>query len=200
MMASTAIRNPLPQSGSSPDYDYHLQSDSPSRDKGTNDGAPEDDLDGNPRPGGARTDIGCYEYQPPPPTPTPPPPPPPPPFDVRLNSNSLSAGAAFRVDVTVPPCSQAFDAWGVIKGPGVWYSFVLNKPAKVKRGRAPLITGVPRLSRVYQGCLCNLPAIPAGAEGQYSVIAGLVSKGVKPRSINDTIPGYADQEQVTVGP
>ncbi|MCX6338744.1 MAG: right-handed parallel beta-helix repeat-containing protein [Candidatus Aureabacteria bacterium] len=190
---------PLPQTGSSTDYDYHLKSNSPSRDKGTNDGAPEDDLDGNPRPRDGKTDIGCYEYQPPPPTPTPQPPPPPPPFEVRVNSNSLSTGGPFRVDVTVPPCGQAFDAWGVIKGQGVLYSFVLNKPGQLRRGAAPLIQGVSRLSNVYEGCLCNLPAIPAGAEGQYSVIVGLVSTGVKPRSINDTLPGYADQEQVTVG-
>jgi hypothetical protein len=188
--------NPLPQTGSSPDYDYHLESDSPSRNKGTNDDAPEDDLDGNPRPREGKTDIGCYEYQPPPPTPTPLPPPP---FDVRVNSNSLSIGNAFRVDVIVPPLNQAFDAWGVIMGPGVLYSFVLNKPSKLIRGPAALIEGVSRLSYVYEGCLCNLPEIPAGTEGQYSVIAGLVSTGVKPRSINDTIPGYADQEQVAVG-
>lgn len=187
--------NPLPQTGSFTDYDYHLQSDSPSRNKGTNDDAPEDDLDGNPRPREGRIDIGCYEYQPPPPTPTPPPPPP---FDVRVNSNSLSIGNAFRVDVTVPPLNQAFDAWGVIMGPGVLYSFVLNKPGQLRRGAAPLIQGASRLSNVYAGCLCNLPAIPAGAEGQYSVIAGLVPKGVKPLSINNAIPGYADQEQVTV--
>jgi len=188
--------NPLPQSGASTDYDYHLQSNSPSRNKGTNDDAPEDDLDGNPRPREGKTDIGCYEYQPPPPTPTPLPPPP---FDVRVNSNSLSIGSAFRVDVTVPPLNQAFDAWGVIMGPGVLYSFVLNNPSKLIRGPTALIEGVPRLSYVYEGCLCNLPEIPAGAEGQYSVIAGLVSTGVKPRSINDTLPGYTDQEQVTVG-
>lgn len=187
---------PLPASGSSTDYDYHLSSTSPSRDKGTDEDAPEDDLDGNPRPRGGRTDIGCYEYQPPPPTPTPTPYPP---FEVRVNDRSPRVGGPLRVDVTVPPCSRAFDAWGVIMGQGAMYSFVLGNPASVRRGAAPLIKGVPRLPNVYEGCLCNMPAIPAGAEGEYNVIVGLVPAGVAPRGISDTIPGYADQKQISIG-
>lgn len=191
--------NPIPESNPSPSYDYNyrLKSTSPSRDKGTDEDAPEDDLDGNPRPRGGRTDIGCYEYQPPPPTPTPTPPPP---FEVRVNSSSPSVGGSLRVDVTVPPCSQAFDAWGVIMGQGAVYSFVLGNPASVRRGAVPLIKGISRLPNVYQGCLCNMPAIPAGAEGQYNVIVGLVPAGVTPRGISDTIPGYADQRQIRIEP
>jgi hypothetical protein len=50
--------------------DYRLLPDSPCIDAGMNEGAPETDLDGNPRPvdgdcdGTAVTDIGAYEYQP----------------------------------------------------------------------------------------------------------------------------------------
>lgn len=57
--------------------DYHLQSGSPCIDKGTNTGAPTEDIEGNPRPidgdgiPGAVTDMGAYEYVPPPPTPPP---------------------------------------------------------------------------------------------------------------------------------
>jgi hypothetical protein len=191
--------DPIPRFNSSPayDYDYHLQSTSPLRDKGMNAGAPGDDLDGNPRPRNGRTDIGCYEYQPPPPTPTPTPYPP---FEVHVNSYSPSVGGPLKVDVTVPPCGRAFDAWGVIVGQGVVYSFVLGDPASVRRGAVPLTKGISRLPNVYQGCLCNMPAIPAGAEGEYSVIAGLVPAGVDPRGVSDTIPGYADQKQISIGP
>ena len=187
---------PLPTSGSSTDYDYHLSSASPSRDKGTDEDAPEDDLDGNPRPAGSKTDIGCYEYQSPPPTPTPTPYPP---LAVSVNSSSPSVGGPLRVDVTVPPCNQAFDAWGVIMGQGAVYSFMLGNPASVKKGAFPIIKGVSRLPYVYQGCLCNMPAIPSGAEGRYNVIVGLVPAGVRPRGISDTIPGYADQKQIDIG-
>ena len=41
-------------------YDFHLQGNSPAKDKGTNAGITID-LDGKPRPVGAAPDIGCYE-------------------------------------------------------------------------------------------------------------------------------------------
>ncbi len=186
--------NPLPRWGRTSSYDYHLSAGSPSNDRGTNHEAPSDDLDGNTRPRNGVTDIGCYET-PPIPTPTPTPP-----FDVRLNSNSLAVGEAFTVDVTVPPINQPFDAWGVIRGPGVTYSFVLNNTGMLKKGAKPLITGVSALTNVYSGRLYSLPAIPAGAVGDYSVIVGLVSEGVSPTGVESTIPGYVDQEEITVGP
>jgi hypothetical protein len=43
-------------------YDFHLQGNSPAKDKGTNT-AVTIDLDGRPRPVGAAPDIGCYEKQ-----------------------------------------------------------------------------------------------------------------------------------------
>ncbi len=43
--------------------DFHLQHGSPCIDTGTADGAPADDLDGNPRPMGSGFDMGAYELQ-----------------------------------------------------------------------------------------------------------------------------------------
>jgi hypothetical protein len=42
---------------------YHLQSSSPAIDSGTTDGAPANDLEGNPRPSGEGIDLGAYEEQ-----------------------------------------------------------------------------------------------------------------------------------------
>jgi len=44
-------------------YDLHLQSNSPAKDKGDNNHAPGEDYDGNPRPVGTSADIGSFEYQ-----------------------------------------------------------------------------------------------------------------------------------------
>jgi hypothetical protein len=43
--------------------DFHLRTGSPAIDAGTSVGAPNDDVDGNPRPVGAGVDIGAYEQQ-----------------------------------------------------------------------------------------------------------------------------------------
>lgn len=55
----TAILNMDPEFIST--TDYHLQSGSPCINAGDNTYAPSTDLDGNPRPQGSSTDIGCYE-------------------------------------------------------------------------------------------------------------------------------------------
>jgi hypothetical protein len=43
--------------------DFHLKAGSPAIDVGTADGAPDNDLDGNPRPNGQDYDMGAYESQ-----------------------------------------------------------------------------------------------------------------------------------------
>jgi parallel beta-helix repeat protein len=50
-----------PKFVSSGDY-YHLTKDSPCINRGTSSGAPEKDIDGDPRPQGSRIDIGADEY------------------------------------------------------------------------------------------------------------------------------------------
>jgi parallel beta-helix repeat protein/predicted outer membrane repeat protein len=47
---------------SAADNDYHLSDASPAIDAGINDGAPAEDLAGDPRPQGAAVDMGAYEY------------------------------------------------------------------------------------------------------------------------------------------
>ena len=44
------------------DQDFHLKGDSPCIDMGTITGAPETDMEGNPRPQGGRVDMGAYEF------------------------------------------------------------------------------------------------------------------------------------------
>ena len=44
--------------------DFHLMAASPARDTGSNAGAPNKDLDGNPRPYNTLTDMGAYEWSP----------------------------------------------------------------------------------------------------------------------------------------
>lgn len=48
----------------SPPTDLRLQYNSPCRDTGTGTNAPDDDLDGHPRPSGAGYDMGAYEIRP----------------------------------------------------------------------------------------------------------------------------------------
>lgn len=64
--------DPLFISPGSPDENYHLQSGSPCIDMGTDEGAPSEDFEGNPRPidipgigheEADTTDIGAFEYQ-----------------------------------------------------------------------------------------------------------------------------------------
>ncbi|MEO0230835.1 MAG: choice-of-anchor Q domain-containing protein [candidate division WOR-3 bacterium] len=56
------LRNPLfVKTGWGKEGDYHLRDGSPAIDRGTPNGAPNIDLDGNPRPLGSGYDIGCYE-------------------------------------------------------------------------------------------------------------------------------------------
>lgn len=59
------------------DGDYRLQAASPAVDAGVMNGSvPEQDLNGNPRPGGPAPDMGCYEY----------------PYPVRVERNAETAG------------------------------------------------------------------------------------------------------------
>lgn len=55
-------QNPLLVNDNLDSFDGHLKQGSPAIDRGTSEGAPSDDLDGNPRPQGMGYDIGAYEF------------------------------------------------------------------------------------------------------------------------------------------
>jgi len=131
------------------------------------------------------------------PTPTPPPVPPAPPgIVITLNSTTLTAGDQFTVDVTVQPVNQRFDAWAVIIGGGKKYSMVLNKPAQLRGGLHPLISGVKKLTSPLSRRLLDMQ-IPPNVSGSYQVIVGLVPAGEKP-SARNAIPGYLAQTPITI--
>ncbi|MEI6634224.1 MAG: PQQ-binding-like beta-propeller repeat protein [Chlamydiota bacterium] len=121
--------------------------------------------------------------------------------DVVVSSNSPAIGERFTVDATAQPVSQAFDAWGVIFGPGgAVYSFDLANPANIVTGAVPLATSVPGLTAPYPAHLLDL-AIPPRTAGSYQVIVGLVPAGVAPTGPESAIGGangYVGQENVTV--
>ncbi|HEX9973523.1 MAG TPA: choice-of-anchor Q domain-containing protein, partial [bacterium] len=64
-------------------FDLHLAATSSAIDKGTSNGAPFEDFDGNPRPFGNAFDIGAYEYQYP--------------VKVPENSETFSASRSFYI-------------------------------------------------------------------------------------------------------
>lgn len=119
-------------------------------------------------------------------------------LDVAVSSATPAAGDPFTVDVVVQPVAQKFDAYGVILGDGGAWSFVLGSPGALRSGVVPLATNVPGLGAPYAGRLLDMPAIPAGAQGAYRVIVGLVPAGARPTGAGDAIPGYVDSEDVTV--
>ena len=119
-------------------------------------------------------------------------------LDVTLSGGTISPGDPLTVEVTVQPIGRAFDAWGVILGPGASWSFILGNPSAVRPGLTPLATNVPGLSSPYAGTLLSLVSIPAGIEGNYTVIVGLVPPGVSPSGVADAIPGYVDREDLIV--
>ncbi|MFN0014881.1 MAG: choice-of-anchor Q domain-containing protein, partial [Saprospiraceae bacterium] len=62
--SGTANKDKDPLFADPANHDYHLTACSPAIDAGTNGGAPDDDLDGSPRPfPGTDVDMGAYEFQ-----------------------------------------------------------------------------------------------------------------------------------------
>jgi len=114
---------------------------------------------------------------------------------LTLNKTSLNPGDAFTVDLTVQPISQAFDAWGVIAGPGsIMYSFVLGKPNDIYTGGKAMVTRVAGLASTYTGRILST-TIPAGVAGNYTVIFELVPAGTPPIM---PINAYESQKAITV--
>ncbi|MCX6356125.1 MAG: M12 family metallo-peptidase [Candidatus Aureabacteria bacterium] len=117
---------------------------------------------------------------------------------IALSSSTPGTGDFFSVSVVVQPIEQPFDAYGVIIARnGVIYSFSLNNPGGIFNGVRPLAKSIPRLSSRYEQELYMNPALPSGAGGSYTVIVGFVPAGKSP-SMANMIPGYVDQETVTV--
>jgi hypothetical protein len=131
---------------------------------------------------------------PPTPTPLPPPPPPPPPLDVVVSSTSPSPGQTFIVDVTVQPIAgRPFDAYAAIIAPRAVYS--IQRGNTLRKGVVPFVSGVTALPNGYSGTIFQI-VIPAGTEGDYQIIAGLVDEGEPVKGVGSAF--MYDVEYVTV--
>ncbi|MCX6356189.1 MAG: hypothetical protein NTZ78_15005 [Candidatus Aureabacteria bacterium] len=119
---------------------------------------------------------------------------------LNLSSNSVSVGESFRAEIAAQPIDQIFDVWGIIIGGGSSYSFTLADPSVLQNELRPMVSGVPGLLESYSRTIFSIPAVPPGAEGDYRIIVGLVDRGKTPRGIEDAIPGYVSEMEVTVSP
>ena len=117
---------------------------------------------------------------------------------VSPRSGSISAPQEIRVNVE-PIAGTPFDAWGVVYLPdGSTRSFDLDDPSALRKDCEPLATAVPSLPDGYAGILFSTDSLPAGSEGSYRIVVGLVPAGVSPSGPQDAIPGYVDEEVLTV--
>lgn len=131
--------------------------------------------------------------------PDPPPTPVPEPFSLSVTPLRPVTGGPLSIGVAVPPIGRPFDAWAVAVSPaGALFSFDPSNPSAPLPGANPCARGVPGLAGGYPGTLFSTDALPPIAEGQWTVIAGLVPPGVAPRSEADAIPGYSARAVVPV--
>lgn len=116
---------------------------------------------------------------------------------LQANTSSPSAGSPLAIDLAVQPIDQVFNAWAVAVGPGgILYSFT---PAGLARGAKPLARNVQGLPRAQTMRLLSLQSVPAGLDGTWTVIAGLVPPASFPTGAESAIPGYADSLEITFG-
>jgi len=111
---------------------------------------------------------------------------------------SPKVGNPFRFDVVCQPIAQRFDAYGVIVAPGgKIYSFNIADASSLKKGLVALAKDIPGLAKPFLRTLYSNPSIPAGLEGTYTFIVGLVPAGEKPK-VENAILGYLWQGDVMV--
>ena len=97
------------------------------------------------------------------------------------NAASFGAGDRFVLSVAVQPTTQPFDAYVVLKGPGVVYS--LTQKGLVK-GLSAFVAGVPGLKQAVTKDLIDM-SMPANVPaGTWTVYAGLMPEGTAPSPAN----------------
>jgi hypothetical protein len=169
------------------DFDCHLNASSPCINTGSNQNAPTDDLDGNPRPVNVITDIGCYEYQ------GSKPPPPFHPIDVIIPENSYHPGDLFEIYVQFWDTILDWDGYIVIVVNGrVWSVLGSNR---LKPGIHPIVRNALEKHEFFSARVFALQ-VPYGVEGSYQVYGAILPTGTAPTLRN----AYGPYSQIDIEP
>jgi len=100
---------------------------------------------------------------------------------LMTNASAFTAGDRFVLSIAVQPTTQPFDAYVVLKGPGVSYSLI---PRGLVNGVKTYAAAVPVLRQAVTKDLLDMH-IPAGVPaGTWTIYAGLMPGGSAPSPAN----------------